>query len=376
MRIAICSDQYLPMLSGIADSIEALASQLREHGHEVRIYGPDLSGSTPDANVFRFPAYVLPGGIVINLPFGAMRDMRAFKPDVVHTHLFGAAGFLAWYAARRLRIPLAGTDHTFPADYLHHVGLNFWPLPYLVRRYAAWYYQRCIFITTPSALLLDELRAYGMSRPARVVSNPITDGFRPLEGKADLKKKYGIGERAVVVFGRISSEKNLSAALDIFSDVAKRSAAELVFIGDGDSRAELEERARRAFGERVRFFGTLRGQSLIEMLNACDVFLITSLIESQSMTLLQAMACELPVVAPRAGGIPEYVEDGVNGYTVEPRELHRCADRIVQLLDDPLLAKRLGTEAARTASRFSSSAIAAQFEKIYEDAIQNRNPGA
>ncbi len=244
MRIALVTDQYLPLVSGLVDSIEVLASQLIQQGHEVRIYAPAMPGSVPEPRIFHFPTWILPGSggaIQITLPRGAMRDMRRFKPDVVHTHLCGIAGLFGWFAARRLKVPFIGTDHTFPADYLHYAHLDFWPFPWIVKKFSAWYYNRCDFVTTPSRELLEELTDYGLYKPAKIVSNHIpSDLFRPLQAKEELRKKWNIGDKAVLLFGRIAEEKNLDVALDAFEKLSTVSTAQLVIVGDGVYRTELE----------------------------------------------------------------------------------------------------------------------------------------
>ncbi|MDO8514397.1 MAG: glycosyltransferase [bacterium] len=369
MRIAICTDQYLPMISGLVDSVQTLAEGLRTKGHAVRIYAPSLPGEQVDKDVYRFPSYAIPGSggtILLNLPLGALRDMRRFKPDVIHTELFGMAGFLAWYAARRLNVPLVGTDHTFPADYLHYLKLNFVPFPYLVRKFAAWYYNRCDIVTTPSQKMMDELVAYGMYKHSRIISNPVPSIFRPLPQRHALKERYRIGARAIVIFGRIAVEKNLEQALAVYADVADRSSAELVLIGDGPYRVEMEKRVvQKGLRARTRFLGILRGEVLVEAINACDVLLITSTSENQPMTLLQAMACGLPTVTADAGGLPEYVQDGVTGYIVPTMDTRLFADRIIKLLEDPTLANQFGEAARKSAERFSPEHIAKEFEGVY-----------
>lgn len=371
MRIAICTDQYLPLLSGLVDSVEVLSEALRKRGHEVRIYAPAMADMQPDPHVFRFPLLFAPGGSVfISWPRGAMRDMRAFNPDIVHTELFGMAGFLAWHAARRLRVPLVGTDHTFPADYLHYMHLDFPPFPYLSKKFAAWYYGHCAIVTAPSENLLDELRAYGMRRQGVAISNPIAPFFRPLPNKSELKKELGIGARAIAVFGRIAEEKNIDMTLDIFAKVLKTTDSNLVFIGDGARRKVLEARAREApFVGRVKFLGTLRGEPLARAINACDTLLITSRSETQSMTTLQALACGLSAVAADSGGLPEFVHSGENGFCVAPDDADTFAARLTELLTNA--NPSITSEACvRSVERFSPDNIAAQFEKIYKGVLE------
>lgn len=370
MRIAICTDQYVPMLSGIADSVAILKTQLQKNGHEVRLYTLSLKGAPEDPTVKRFPALRMPGseGMTVVFPWGIVDDLREFKPDIIHTHLAGMIGLYALFAARKLRVPLVGTDHTFPAEYLHYIKLNFFPFPYLVRRFSAWYYNRCVFVTAPSNNMLTELTNYGFVRPSKVISNHIpTHVFRPLSHKEELKRKYGIGPSAVLVFGRIAIEKNLNTALTIFQQVASESATELVFVGDGPYRKSLESFvSKKSYGHRVRFLGALRGEQLVEAINACEVFLITSLSETQSMTTLQAMACGLPVVAIRAGGLPEYVHSDKNGYCIEPGNNGLCAEKILSLLANPAQAKQMGERGRESVAPYSPERITAEFEEVYE----------
>lgn len=379
MRIAICTDIYLPQLSGVADSIKILATELIKRGHEVRLYAPDFPGVAPDSRIMRVPSYEITGsagGLVLVFPFGVMKDMRKFKPDIIHTHVFSTVGITALYAAWRMRVPIIGTDHTLPADYLYYLKLNFRPFRFLVRKYAAWYHNRCDFVTAPGKNMIDELLAYGMNRPTQVISNHIpTYIFRPLVPKKDFKIKYGIGSRAVLIFGRIAIEKNLDVALAIYSKVAEQTDAELIFIGDGPYREEVERLIKeRKLENRVRFLGVLRGETLVEAINACEVFLITSLSETQSMTTLQAMACGLPVVVINAGGIPEYVSDGQAGYVIDSGREDLFVEKLIELLLNPELAQRMGEAGKESIKQFSPELIVDQFEKLYAGLLQkNKN---
>jgi 1,2-diacylglycerol 3-alpha-glucosyltransferase len=374
MRIAIATDVYLPQLSGIADSIETLAGELIKAGHEVRIYGPRAKGATDAPHVRRLPAWSVPGsggGLRLVLPFGLTRDLRDFRPDVVHVHMFSTVGWAGVRSGRRLRVPVVGTDHTFPADYLRYVKLDFAWAKTAVRRFAAAFYNRCRVVTAPSRSMIDELQAYGLKAPATVVSNPIrVDLFRPLERRTEVKRKLGIGPEAVLLFGRIAAEKNLDFAVEIFAAVAERRHVELVVIGDGPYRATLERRiAERNLSARTRMLGELRGEPLNEAINACEVYLITSKSETQSMTLLQASAAGLPVVAIRAGALPEYVADGQTGYVVDESDRERFVDLIVSVLDDRGFARRLGAKGREFAQRFAPTAQAAAFAAVYAQAI-------
>lgn len=374
MRIAICTDQYLPLISGLVDSVDTVAAALRAHGHTVRIYAPTISGCMPDRNVYRFPSWSLPGsgnGITFALPLGAMRDMRAFAPDVIHTELFGSVGWLAVWAARRLRVPLVGTDHTFPADFLRYAKLDFSPFPYLARAYAAFYYNHCDFITAPSERVINELRSHGCKRPSVVLSNPVQGIFKPLPEKDSLKRKFGIGQRAVLIFGRLAPEKNIDTSLEVFAAAVNKTDTDLVIIGDGPLKNSLLKKVvSLSISQKVKFLGTMRGENLVEAINACEIYLITSTSETQSMTTIQALACGLPVVAARSGGLVQYVQDGTTGYLIDPKSVAEYVNKTVHLLTNAPLRESMGRAAVESVRAFSPDAIATQFEHIYTRLIR------
>jgi len=379
MRVAIFTDIFLPQLSGVADSIEILAEELRRAGHETRIYAPRIAGAPEDPRVVRFASVLIPGsggGLALVFPFGGLRDLKRFNPDLIHTQTFSTVGILAAYAAWRLKLPLVGTDHTFPAEYLRYVRLDFAPIRFLVDRAAAWYYSRCLFVTAPSAKMIEQLRSHGMTRPTEVISNPIRiDLFRPLERTADLKRKFGIGSEAILFFGRIAKEKNWDFALDVFAAVAARRDTELVVVGDGPYRREFEAKTReRPMGARCRFLGEMHGEQLVEAINACEVFLTTSMSETQSMSMLQASACGLPVVAVNSGGLPEYVRDGTTGYLVDPEDRDGLVDRVIDLLEDAQLRHRNGSNGREFAVQFSPAATTARHLAVYAAALAHGRP--
>ena len=381
MRIAICTDIYLPQLSGVADSIAITSEQLRRLGHAIRIYAPAIGEWQEDPNVVRLPSMGVPGSagsLAFVLPFGGWRDLRQFRPDLIHSHTFSTAGMFALRAAKRLKVPLVGTDHTFPADYLHYLKLDFAMVSRLIRRMAAWYYNQCDLVLAPSQAMIDQLRSSGMSAPARVMSNPIrTELFRPLGDKEALKRKLGIAAPAILLFGRIAREKNWDTALDVFAVVARRLKCELVAIGDGPYRKTFEQRVReRGLSSVFRFLGILRGEALAEAINACDLFLITSKTDTQSMAMLQAAACGLPIVAARAGGLPENVIEGKTGYLVDPDDREAFACKVQCLLEHGERARQMGARGRETVSGRLPEAIALQHQSLYEEVLSRRQVAA
>lgn len=363
----MCTDQYLPLLGGVTDSVAALVKGLKEEGHTVRVFAPNMHGAPKDPDVVHMPTMTIGGMFNFVAPFGLLRELREFKPDVIHAQALGILTICAIRAARKLRVPVVGTCHGFPADYLQYFYLNFPPFPYLAHKFTAAFFDTCDIVTAPSQQPFATLRQYGTRREMRVVSNSLdVVTFSPMD-KHRAKQAFGIGEKAVMLFGRIAVEKNLDHAVRIFADVAQKCAAQLVIIGDGPYRSELLSKIEEAgLTKKTKFLGRLGGAQLVQALNACDVMLATSRMEVQPMTILQANACAIPVVGARAGGIPECIEDGVTGFLVEPDDTDAFSAHILHILNSENTPSALGIRAHERVMNFAPRKIAAQFGDIYK----------
>ncbi len=226
MRIAFFSDNFYPELSGIVDSILITGSQLVKHGHEVVYVGPHylpkhyamVGRQCTEENghehceglpVVRLPSLPAPmsptGQSRIALPTGAsFAYLEKFKPDILHTQSPYGCGIEALRVAKKFNVPLVGTNHT-PIE-------AFFPMaPMLMRRYDAWYYNHCAFITAPFAKLIENMRAVGFHQPGKALPNPVVHTlFNPPtpEEKKTLREKFGFEGPVVLYAGRNSGEKH------------------------------------------------------------------------------------------------------------------------------------------------------------------------
>lgn len=369
MKIAICTDMYLPQLGGVADSVVLQARGLRALGHDVHIFAANMRGSVADENVTRFPTLELfKGTFCIVSPFGIREALRAYSPDVIHVHSFGTIGLTARYAARALAIPSVATTHGSPVDYLHYFFLDFEPFRTLVLKFVAWFFRGFAVVTAPASQPMDILLRAGLRHvKTSIVSNAVdTHLFRHLDDSLNLKERIGLSHRAVLIFGRLAEEKNLDFAFKIFADVHERTNAQLVILGDGPSRASLEARARSlGIASHTFFMGRLSGEELVTAINACDVMLMTSLSEAQPMTILQANMCGVPVVGARAGGIPESINDTVTGYVIDADDRGAFADHVARLLADVELRHTMSKAAVEHARAHEPVGIARTWERLY-----------
>ena len=149
--------------------------------------------------------------------------------------------------------------------------------------------------------------------------------------------------------------------------------AELVFAGRGADEQDFRDLAKSLGVEKsVKFLGFVDQPHLVEVMNAGKAFAITSTADTQSMVMMQAMSCGVPVVGVNARALPEYI-NAKNGFIVEPNNPLALAERTIEILRDQKLQKRLGSGGRETALRFSPPEIAEKWERIYEEVIRKYN---
>lgn len=188
-----------------------------------------------------------------------------------------------------------------------------------------------------------------------------TERFSPQVEGSKSKKKH---PRAVHV-SNFRPVKRVPWLIEAFARATQGTQAELVLVGDGPTRSESCERARRlGLGARVRFLG--ERDALPELLSPADVFLLSSSEESFGLSALEALSCGVPVVATAVGGVPEVIRDGETGLLSPADDLGSFAERIRELLFDPARARAMGAAARLDVlARFARDPIVAQYESLY-----------
>jgi N-acetyl-alpha-D-glucosaminyl L-malate synthase BshA len=157
--------------------------------------------------------------------------------------------------------------------------------------------------------------------------------------------------------------------VDIFRLIRRRVRARLILVGDGPDRSGVEQRvADWGLTDAVTFAG--EQQNLVPWLSVADLFLLPSAQESFGLAALEAMACEVPVVASNVGGLPEIVEDGVTGFVSPPDAVDAMAERSIALLTDPALHARIARAAAdMVRQRYTTDLVVPLYEEAYRSIL-------
>ncbi|MBF6589590.1 MAG: glycosyltransferase [Ktedonobacterales bacterium] len=388
MRIMLFSDTYAPQINGVATSVRTLSRALAEHGHEVAVCA--IAGGVPAGGehagehatdtdpfpVFRVRGIRLPRypDLSVAAPVGRslLTAVAAFHPDLLHFHTPFGVGWRGMRAAHTLDIPRIGTHHTLFGAYVsaysklgNEVNQR---LATLARRYVASFYNQCDVISCASRFLARDLASGGMRRPVMIVSNPVdTARFRPRPHQSGAERRGG--QPRLIFFGRLAAEKNLPTLISLVAPVLRRHThATLDIVGDGPMRPSLEALVRQwGLEGQVRFTGFLCGEALARRVARSDVGVCASLTENQPMALLESLACGVPVVALAAAGVPEIIEDGVNGYLVAPDGAAGAfAERIERLLTDGAARRAMACHARESAQRSTRAACLAATMRAYE----------
>ena len=196
--------------------------------------------------------------------------------------------------------------------------------------------------------------------------------FNPTYPAGEARREFGIAEKSPVI-GCIAHFADHKGHRYLIATAARVAAAvpdvRFLLVGDGELRPQIERQIKDLNHEKHVILTGFR-TDIPRLLAAMDIVVLSSHLEGLGTSLLDAMAMARPVVATRVGGIPEMVEDGVNGRLVPPRDPDALAGALIELIRRPDERKRMGEAGrARMLSMFSAEAMVEQTERIYRKLI-------
>ncbi len=390
LRVLILTETFHPEIGGGERQAALLAQGLQRRGHAILLIARRSRTG--------LPAEAVEDGIrIVRLPpVGAVRHARwgmlLYVPaalwrlrldyDVLLVSGYRALGIPAVLVGRGLGKPVV-----LKADSLGEMSgayfrpglarLRLSPDGFLVRtllRQRNWLLRRAAAQVAISGEIEAELRAAGIG-PAQVwrIPNGVdTVDFRPAmpEERSRLRGVLGLPPGPVIVYtGRLVSYKGLPLLLDAFRELGDRWDATLVLVGEGggdqhNCEAALRDQAGApGLGPRVRFAGAVT--RVEDWLRAADCYAFPTENEAFGLALVEAMACGLPAVTTRVGGLADYVEPDVNALVIEPGDRAALVAALEALLGDPRLRARLGAAARDSVcARFGEDAVAAHYERL------------
>jgi glycosyltransferase involved in cell wall biosynthesis len=226
-------------------------------------------------------------------------------------------------------------------------------------------------VAVPTETAALATKALGYDQPITVISNGVdTNRFSPAEGDGDstsvmeLRRSLGLDSRPVILYtGRLDAEKQMDVWLRAVAQLSQQIDVQLVVGGNGAALTGLQKLAAElGLRHRLHFIGYLPDEIFPDVYRLASIYFITSPVELQSISTLEAVASGLPVVAVRAGALPELVHQGKNGYLVKSGDWSGAAGALLCLLQNEDAARSFGESSRRISARHRLESTIEEYE--------------
>jgi glycosyltransferase involved in cell wall biosynthesis len=376
LRVALFSGNYNYVRDGANQALNLLVGHLISRGVTVRVYSPtvDRPAFLPTGELVSVPSWALPGGrgeyrLARGLPSATRADLASFRPNLVHVSAPEMLGHRAVSWARERGLPTVASLHTRFETYPRYYGLR--AVEPLLVRLLTRFYNRVDRVLTPGQSMADLIKTWGVTTPVSIWSRGVMHArFNPQARDLAWRRGLGIGDEEVAIgfLGRLVLEKGL----DIFAEVSRALTARgvphrVLVIGDGPAREWFAGQVPDA-----AFAGFQGGDDLGRAVASMDVFFNPSVTETFGNVTLEAMAAGVPVVAARATGAVDLVDDGVTGFLVPPRDVGAYADAIARYVADPAARKAAGAAGHAKAAAYEWRAVNEEVLTAYLEVVARR----
>jgi phosphatidylinositol alpha 1,6-mannosyltransferase len=378
LRVAIFSGNYNYVRDGANQALNRLADYLLRKGAAVRVYSPTVKEPAfePRGDLVHIPYVPIPGRSEYKfgyaIPPRARRDLKAFRPNILHVASPEILGHRAVTLAHKWDLPVVASVHTRFETYPRYYGMAFMePLVLAVLRR---FYRRCDAIFAPSdsmaQLLRDQRMNYDVGIWTRGIDREIFN-----TGRRDMawRRSLGIddGVPAIGFVGRLVMEKGL----DVFSDTIDRLTRrqirhKVLVVGEGPARDWFEKRLPDAI-----FAGFQEGADLGRAVASMDMLFNPSVTETFGNVTLEAMACGLPVVAAIATGSQSLVTDGVTGRLIRPGACDQFCEALALYCRDEPARRAAGRAGEQVSQRYGWDEVNQELVDSYLRIIRQHRLG-
>ncbi len=379
MNIAIFTDTYAPQINGVVEVVRMLCQGLRKKGHKVFIIAPRISSAIDtEPDIYRIPSLPLPGMMsehrIALLYFRQInvRFLRTNKIDLIHSQTPGSIGLIGIILAKQAGLPHLHHYQTFFEDYAHYLMLPQYLTRFSIKKISKWFCNMMDLITVPTYPFKTLLESYGIRKEIKLWTSGI-DIRRFKKGKS-IRSELGLKKEDIVLLfaGRVAKEKNIDFLIEMMPDlVRKNDRFRLLVVGDGPQRPELENYAKSlGVKKHVVFAGYMPREQMADIYHSADVFVFSSLTETQGLVVLEAMAAGLPVVAVAAFGVKYVLEDGKGSYLSELNK-HEFMSKIMLLMNKTVY-KKMRNKALHYVTKFSLERSTETVLRIYRGLLRQK----
>ncbi|MBK5262060.1 MAG: glycosyltransferase [Peptostreptococcaceae bacterium] len=386
LKIAMFTNNYLPFIGGVPISINRLAEALRKRGNKVVVFAPEYS-EVNDSKDDVFRCKLLKYKKTDNFNFAianiySRKIVEEFKKnqfDIIHVH------HPFWLGKKGLKI---GKENSIPVVLTYHTRLEMYSenLPIfklifknivshkMIRNFA----QKCDGIIAPTISAKEYLENVGVSREKLVLPTGIDlDKYKNLD-ECDIKniKEIYITNDEVLLcsVSRLAVEKNINFLIKGLKYVKRNSKVKFkcIIIGDGPERDNLQNLINEySLNREVVLIGSINQNEIANYYRASDLFVFSSLSETQGMVLLEAMSGKCPVVSVKSSGTDDVIREGYNGYKTS-EDIKEWAKKVIYLIENRDVLEKMGLNAFSYVEKFSLDKMAEKVERFYRKLINER----
>jgi len=383
MKIGFFTNVYKPVINGVVNSISSFKKGLEELGHEVYVFAPTCPGYKDDEkNIFRIESLKLPSQeeYRMALPIFNKKSLEVIKElDIIHTHypfIMGNYGSLfadiynifADIYNKPLK-PVVFTYHTQYEKYTHYIPFE----QGITKKFTKWmvkdYANKCDCVIAPSESIRKMLLNQGIKSRIEVVPTGINLDVFGNPNRKIIRKKYNLGleQKLLLYAGRIAKEKNLEFLINSFKLVLnKKPNTYLILVGRRTKKSYLIDLIKELHLE-TKVFMVGHSNAVQNYYGAADLFVFSSVSETQGLVLVEAMAAGIPVVAVDSPGVRDVV-NGKNGFMVQD-SIRDFSEKVIKVLDDDKLREKMSQNARKTASSYSIQKMSKRMLKVYKSVL-------
>lgn len=305
--------------------------------------------------------------------------------NIIHSQSSSGSGFVKYSKSKKpFLITMHGTFRNEVRSMINERNMKIlYMIPYMYSMYFLFHnpmdrfsFKRAKKIIAGSKeLKKDLIKEYGIPEKKIVIVHDGIDvnKFKPFDANK-FRKKLGISkrERVIVSSGRIGKQKGYHLIIEILPELLKHFDTKLIIVGTGDYIENLKKLANKTgVSDKVIFVGKATDENMVKYYNLADIFVFPTLrIEAFGIVVAEAMACGKPVITTRIGGIPTVVDDNENGFLIQMGNKEELKNKILMLLRDDIMAKRIGKAAReKVVKNFSMEKMTEDTIKFYEEVL-------
>lgn len=389
MRVLITTELFLPLQCGVTTAILSEMKALEPLGYDVRVLSiidNEQSHYDEERKCYyvkaTLPQFYKDSYSSLNILDPIVKDVIAWKPDIIHSQTEFFSFRFALRISKKLNIPIVHTCHTDFVSYSIHFSPNYYKtLDYLVAKVVPVLIKKAKVIICSTDKIEALIKSYGVKQPIEkvFVGFDTLSFYQSLDEKekCELMKKWNIksSDHILITVSRLSKEKSIDDVIRLFKKAQEKiENLKLLIVGGGSILSDLKKEAK-ALGleDKVIFTGEIERNSVWKYYKLGDIFVGSSLSETQGLTYLEAMASSLPLVVKDDPVLSSYLIPSYNGFSF------KSDDEYVKIIEMLIQRKEkrdeIGIRAKETSEKFSLKIFGEKLHNIFERVIKDEKNG-